>query len=151
MHRERDLKDKQTSHVEPQTNHEDLSWFTMANDFSLFQATYTRVNGTNLYVIDLKLSFPRKPGTRNLEFEVEYPLYMGLDKIIKERTSASTSLIKVQVSSREDVGVTYECSFSPEKWSYTIMDKISEELAEQLTMKQNLNRGLLMKLCCYEE
>lgn len=73
------------------------------------------------------------------------------DKIIKERTSASTSLIKVQVSSREDVGVTYECSFSPEKWSYTIMDKISEELADQLTMKQNLNRGLLMKLSCYEE
>ena len=148
---QRDLKDKQTSHVEPQTNHEDLSWFTIANDFPLFQATYTRVNGTNLYVIDLKRLFPRKPGTRNLEFEVVYPLYMGLDKIIKERTSAITSLIKVQVSSREHVGVTYECSFSPDKWSYTIMDKISEELADQLTMKQNLNRGLVMKLSLYED
>ena len=111
MHRERDLKDKQTSHVEPQTNHEDLSWFTMANDFPLFQATYTRLNETNLSVIDLKRLFPRKPGTPNLEFEVVYPFYMGLDKIIKERASVSTSLIKVQVSSREHVGVTYECSF----------------------------------------
>ena len=76
---------------------------------------------------------------------------MGLDKIIKERTSAITPFIKVQVSSRERVGVTYECSFSPDKWSYTIMDKISEELANQLTMKENLNRGLLMKISCYEE
>ena len=102
-------------------------------------------------MIDLKRLFPRKPGTRNLEFEVVYPIYMGLDKIIKERTSANTSLIKVQVSWREHVGVTYECSFSPDKWSYTIMDKISEELADQLTMKQNLNRGLVMKLSLYED
>ena len=83
----------------------------MANDFPLFQATYTRLNETNLSVIDLKRLFPRKPGTPNLEFEVVYPFYMGLDKIIKERASVSTSLIKVQVSSREHVGVTYECSF----------------------------------------
>ena len=31
------------------------------------------------------------------------------------------------------------------------MDKISEELADQLTMKQNLNRGLVMKLSLYED
>lgn len=52
----RDLKDKQTSHVEPQTSHEDLFWFTIANDFPLFQATYTRVNGTNLYRFETGIS-----------------------------------------------------------------------------------------------
>ena len=93
---------------------EDLSWFTMANDFPLFQATYTRVDSMDLYVVDLKQQTPRKPGTRNLEFEVVYPLYHGLDKIIKERTSGSTSLIKIEASSRENAGVTYTCEFSPE-------------------------------------
>ena len=132
-------------------NEDNLSSLQMAIDYPLFKATYTTIGGTDLYVVDVKKQTPRKQGARHPVFEVVYPLYMGLDKIIKERTSASTSLIKVQVSSREHVGVTYECSFSPDKWSYTIMDKISEELADQLTMKQNLNGGLLMKLSCYEE
>ena len=100
----------------------------------------------DLYVVDLKQQTPRKPGTRNLEFEVVYPLYHGLDKIIKERTSASTSLIKIEACSREHAGVTYACEFSPERWSYNTTDEISERLADQLTKKQDLNRGLLMNI-----
>ena len=101
-------------------------------------------------MVDMKQPFPRKQGTRNLDFEVVYPLYMALDKLIKQRKIPSTTLVKVQVSSREHAGVTYACDFSPDKWCYTKMDKITEELADQLTMKQNLNRGLLMKLSLCE-
>lgn len=86
-----------------------------------------------------------------MDFEIVYPLFVGLNEIIEKRKRPSTTLIKVQVSSREHADVTYECNFSPEKWSYATMDKITEELVDQLTMKQNLNRGLVMKLSLYED
>ena len=41
------------------------SWLEMTIDYPLFKATYTRVNGTNLYVVDLKKVSPSKEGTRN--------------------------------------------------------------------------------------
>ena len=148
---QRDLKDKQTSHVEPQTNHEDLSWFTMAIDYPLFKATYTKIGDTDLYVVDLKRQTTTKPGVRNLVFEVVYPLYHGLNAVIEQRKTPKTSLIKIQTSSREHVEVTYTCECTPDKWSYNTMDKISEALADQLTMKQNLDRGLMMNLSFYEE
>lgn len=99
---------------------------------------------------DVKQLFLRRRGTRNWGFEAVYPLYSGLNEIIEKRKTPSNTLIKVQVSSREHADVTYECNFSPDKWSYTTMDEVIEELADQLTMKQNLNGGLLMKLSLYE-
>ena len=151
---QRDLQDTYgmtaTAKVEKGDDSEDLSWFSLAIDFPLYKATYTRVAGTDLYVVDLKQQTPRKQGNRNLVFEVVYPLYKGLNEIIETRKTPSTTLIKVQVSSREHVGVTFACDFSPDKWSYTTIDKITEELADQLTMKQNLNIGLLMKLSLYQ-
>ena len=39
---------------------------------------------------------------------------------------------------------------SHDTWSYTTMDEITEALADQLTMKQNLNGGLLMNILLYE-
>ena len=35
---------------------------------------------------------------------------------------------------------------TPDTWSYTVMDEILEALNEQLSMKQDLNRGLLLQL-----
>lgn len=149
---QRDLTD--TSSITPSSKIEKgkdkLSWLELAKDFPLFKVSYTRVNGTNLYAVDLKQLFPRKQGTRNLDFEVVYPLYVGLNEIIETRKKPSTTLIKVQVSSREHGDVTYACEFSPDTWSYTTMDEITEALADQLTMKQNLNGGLLMNILLYE-
>ena len=129
---------------------DELSWLELAKDFHLFKVSYTRVNGTALYVADMKQLLPRKQGTRNLDFELVYPLYVGLNEIIEKRKTPNTTIIKGQVCSREHADVTYECNFSPDKWSYITMDKITEELSDQLTMKQNLNRGLVMKLLLYE-
>ena len=52
-----------------------LSWLEIAIDYPLFKTTYTRVNGTNLYLVDLNKVAPSKEGTRNLDFEVVYPMY----------------------------------------------------------------------------
>ena len=132
-------------------NEDKLSWLEMAIDYPLFNATYTRVNGTNLYVVDLNKVSPLKEGTRNLEFEVVYPLHHGLNDIIETRKTPKTTLIKIETSSREHFGVTYTCEFSPEQCSYATMAEVTEALADQLTMKQDLNRGLLVSLYFYEE
>ena len=132
-------------------NEDNLSWLQMAIDYPLFKATYTKIGDTDLYVVDLKRQTTTKQGVRNLVFEVVYPLYHGLNAIIEQRKTPKTSLIKIQTSSREHVEVTYTCECTPDKWSYNTMDKISEALADQLTMKQNLDRGLLMNLSFYEE
>ena len=39
-----------------------LSWLEIAVDYPLFKATYARVNGTNLYVVDLNKSHRQKRG-----------------------------------------------------------------------------------------
>ena len=132
-------------------NEDNLSWLQMAIDYPLFKATYTKIGDTDLYVVDLKRQTTTKQGVRNLVFDVVYPLYHGLNAIIEQRKTPKTSLIKIQTSSREHVEVTYTCECTPDKWSYNTMDKISKALADQLTMKQNLDRGLLMNLSFYEE
>lgn len=127
-----------------------LSWLDIAIDFPVFNVTYYRLNGTDLYTVDIKEIFPRQPGTRNMDFELVYPLYNGLNDITEKTKTPNTTIIKVETSSREHNHVTYDCEFSSDKWSCTSMDEIMETLANQLTMKQNLNRGLLMKIFLYE-
>ena len=80
-----------------------------------------------------------------------YPLYQGLNEIIEMRKTPKTTQMKIEVSSREHWDVTYTCEFSPDQWSYATIDEIMEALADQLTMKQNLNQGLLMKMFLYEK
>ena len=72
-----------------------------------------------------------KEGPRNLDFEVMYPLYYGLNDIIEKRKTLMTTEIKIEASSREYWDVTYTCEFSPKQWSYNNMDEIMEALAEQ--------------------
>ena len=142
---------EQRESVMKTVNEDNLSWLQMAIDYALFKATYTKIGDTDLYVVDLKRQTTTKQGVRSLVYEVVYPLYHGLNAIIEQRKTPKTSLIKIQTSSREHVEVTYTCVCTPDKWSYNTMDKISEALADQLTMKQNLDRGLLMNLSFYEE
>ena len=60
-------------------------------------------------------------------------------------------LIKIETSSTEHSKVSYTCECTPDQWSYNIMDKISEALADQLAATQNLDQGLLMNLSFYKE
>ena len=151
---DRDLEEMQAEREQREReakNEDKLSWMELALDYPKFKATYTRIGDTDLYVVDLKRQTPSKQGDRNLVFEVVYPLYQGLNAILEKRKTPQTSLIKIEASSREHVEVTYSCECTPDQWSYNIMDKISEALADQLTMKQNLDQGLLMKISFYEE
>ena len=144
-----EVEREQRENVMKAENEDKLSWLEMAIDYQLFIATYTRVKGTNLYVFYLNKVLPSREGTCNLDFEVVYPLYHGLNHIIE--TGKTITLIKIETFSREHFDVTYTCEFSPDQWSYATMDEITKALADQLTMKQDLNRGLLMNLSFYEE
>ena len=124
----------------------DLHWMELALDDPLFEVSYIRAAGTQLYSIDIIKRQPSKKGPRNLDFEIVYPLYSTLTDIIEAAKTSKTSVIKIIASSREYWDVVYTEEFPVDQWSYTRMDNIMDGLAEQLTMKQNLNRGLLVQL-----
>ena len=73
-----------------------------------------------------------------------------MSEIIEKRKPRKTTAIKIEASSREDRHVEYTREFSPNQWSYTKMDEIMDTLADQLTMKENLNSGLMMNIFLYE-
>lgn len=52
---QRDQTNTLTSNVENQKGEDsdELAWLELAIDFPVFKASYTRVNGTDFYVVDL--------------------------------------------------------------------------------------------------
>ena len=132
-------------------NEDKLHWLELALDDPMFKVSYTRVFGSNLSVVDITQHPPSKEGARKFDFKVVYPLYQGLnDDFFWTRKTSKTSQIKIKVSSQKHWDVIYICEFSPDQWSAK-MDEIIEALTDQLTMKQDLNRGLLMSLSFHEE
>ena len=123
----------------------------LALDDPLFKVDYTRIFGATLYVVDITQNPPSKEGVRNMDFEIVYPIYHRLNDIIKLTKTSKTSQIKIKVSSREHWDVVYTCEFRVDQWTYNKMDEIIEGLADQLTMKQDLNGGLLIQLSFNEE
>ena len=124
---------------------ETKTWMDWAFEDPLYKATFTRLGDTHAYSANLIPQTPvHRDVARNLVFEVVNPLYQGLDAILKKEKPVST--IKIHVSSREHVYVYYTCYCTPDTWSYTVMDEILEGLNEQLSMRQDLNRGLLIQL-----
>ena len=85
-----------------------------------------------------------------MEFEAVFPFYTCVSEIIEKRKTQKTTAIKIEALSREHWHVEYTCNFSQNQWSYTKMDAIMDALADQLTMKENLNRGLMMNISLYE-
>ena len=124
---------------------ETKTWKEWAFEDPLYKATFTRLGDSHAYSANLIPQTPvHSDVARNLVFEVVNPLYQGLDAILKKEQGLST--IKIQVSSREHFYVHYTCYCTPDTWSFTVMDEILQGLDEQLSMKQNLNRGLLIQL-----
>ena len=140
---------EQKEQREQREEKEPKTWMDLAFVDPLFKATFTRVGDTNANIAELQEQTPSQLGDRNLVFEVVNPLYQGLDAILEKRKEGST--IKIQVSSRQHPNVTYTCYCTADTWSYTIMDEILEGLSDQLSMKQNLNRGLLIQLSFYKK
>ena len=121
------------------------TWMDWAFEDPLYKAMFTRLGDTHAYSVQLIPQTPMHSDVaRNLVFEVVNPLYQGLDAILKKEKPVST--IKIHVSSREHVYVYYTCYCTPDTWSFTVMDEILQGLNEQLSRKQNLNRGLLIQL-----
>ena len=59
-----EVESEQRESVMKAENEDKLSWLEMAIDYPLFKATYTIVNGTNLYVVDFNKVSPSKEGTQ---------------------------------------------------------------------------------------
>ena len=136
---------KEEKKQEQATVKEEKTWMDWAFEDPLYKATFTQLANTHAYSVNLVPQTPvHSDVPRNLVFETVNPLYQGLDAILKKEKPVST--IKIHVSSREHVYVYYTCYCTPDTWSYTVMDEILEELNEQLSMKQDLNRGLLIQL-----
>ena len=127
-------------------NEENLHWMELALEDPIFKASYTQIFGSNLYVVDITQKPPSKEGVRNMDFEIVYPIYHRLNDIIELTKPSKTSQIKIKVSSREHWDVIYTSEFRVDRWSYNKMDEIMDGLADQLTMKQNFNGGLLIQL-----
>jgi len=70
--------------------------------------------------------------------------------MIEKKTTPKTTIIQLCASVREYWQASYRGAFSPKQWGYNKMDEIMEALADQLTMKQNLNGGLLVHLSFHE-
>ena len=146
-----DLEDMWTKYEQTERemypeNQENLHWMELALDDPLFQVSYTPIFGSTLYIVDITQKPPSKEGVRNMDFEIVYPIYHGLNEIIELTKPSKTSQIKIKVSSRDHLEVVYTCEFRVDQWSYNRMDEIIDGLADQLTMKQNLNGGLLIQL-----
>ena len=144
----KDLEDMWTKYEQTERemypeNKENLHWMELALEDPLFKVSSTQVFGANLYLFDITQKPPTKEGVRNLDFEVVYPIYHELNDIIELTKPTKTTQIKIRTSSREHWEVVYTCEFRVDQWSYNKMDEITERLADQLTMKQNLNGGLL--------
>ena len=122
------------------------NWRTLALEDPVFQVSSTQVAGTNLYVFDITQKPPTKEGVRNWDFEIVYPIYHELNEIIEKTKPAKATRLKIRTSSREHWEVVYICEFPIDQWSYNKVDKITEKLADQLTMQQNLNGGLLIQV-----
>ena len=127
--------------------------FELAFEDPMYKAVFTpvvctKLGETNAYIAELRAQPLAQEGNRNLVFEVVHPLYKGLNAILESNGPfvEQTTTIRIQVSSREHVDVSYTCYCTPDTFSYTVMDEILEGLNEQLSMKQNLNRGLLLQL-----
>ena len=131
-------------------NQENLHWWELALEEPLFQVSSTQVAGTSLYVFDITQKPPIKEGVRNWDFEIVYPIYHELNEIIERTKPAKATQITIKTSSREHWEVVYTCEFSVDLWSYNKVDEITERLADQLTMKQDLNDGLLIQVSFQE-
>ena len=95
-----ELEDMWTKHEQTERemhpeNKENLHWMELALDDPLFKVDYTRIFGANLYVVDITQKPPSKEGVRNMDFEIVYPIYHGLNDIIELTKSSKTSQIKI--------------------------------------------------------
>ena len=131
-------------------NSSELHWMELALDDPLYEVSYARGAGTHLFSFDFIPRKPMKAGPRNVHFELVYPLYKRMTDIIEATKQAKTSRIKVLASSREHWDIVFAKEFPADQWTYNEMDGIVEGLAEQLTMRQNLNRGLFVRFIFIE-
>ena len=119
-------------------------WLDLALEDPLCKVSYVPYVRKNIYVLHLTQNEIPQQGARNLLFEVVFPHYTCGSSILEKRQPFRTDQIKLHLSSREHPHVMCTCTFPLEKWCFCKMDELLTSLEDQLTMNENLNRGLLM-------
>ena len=107
---DKDLEEMWTKHEQTERemypeNKENLHWMELALDDPLFKVSYTQIFGSNLYVVDVTQKPPSKKGVRNMDFEIVYPIYHGLNDII-ELTKPSRHPRLKSKSPPENIGMS---------------------------------------------
>ena len=98
-------------HQPTDNSEKNLHWMELAIDDPLFKVKYTGIGGSPLYAVDITQNPPTKEGVRNMDFEIVYPLFRGLNEIIESTKTAKTSQIKLKVSAREHREAVYTSEF----------------------------------------
>ena len=137
---------EEMNHATSTENSPDLHWRELAIVDPLFKVSFIRLARAHVYSVDIIPKPATKKGPRNLDFEVVYPLYTALAEIIQAEKTSKTRRIKLEAESKEYVWVDYTVEFPVDQWDYSQMDEVMEGLEDQLTRKQDLDRGLIIQL-----
>ena len=121
-------------------------WLELASDNPLFSVNYKKAAERHVYSMDFSRNLRAKKESRNMNFEVVFPLYMAITDIIQAGKTAETTAIQIIASSKEHWEIVHVIEFPVNQWTYTQMDSLMSGLAGQLVRKQNLNGGLLIKI-----
>lgn len=110
-----------------------------------------------IFRFDVNLHQRRKPRSEDLieimaEMLEELPaaFFAGLDEIIQREKQATTYGFQVHATSRERLHVFDTFFIRLHNWNVQRMDSILEGLSDKLTMKENLNKGLILVITFYE-
>ena len=126
---------------------ETIDWLDLALKDPLCKVSYTPYVGDNIYVLHLTQNEIAQKGDRNLLFEVVFPHYTCISHLLEQR-QPKTDQIQLQLSSREYPHVMCTSTLSLEQWCFRKMDELLTRLEQQLSISENLNRGLLLTLKC---
>ena len=72
---------------------------------------------------------------------------IGFTRIIKDHVTEKTQRVVLTVDSLDYPGVKAWIDFKPEEWSYSTMDTLMHKLTDQLSMHQDLNGSLEVRIC----
>ena len=71
----------------------------------------------------------------------------GLTRIIADHVTEKTQRVVLTVDSLDYPDVHAWIDFKPEDWSYSTMDTLMHRLTDQLSIHQDLNGGLEVRIC----
>ena len=116
---------KQALEISAEKNSPDLHWLELTLDNPLFSVSYKKAAESHVYSMDFSRNLRAKKDSRNMNFEVVFPLYTALTDIIQAGKTAETTTIQMIVSSKEHWEIVHVIEFPVDQWTFTQMEGFS--------------------------